>query len=71
MAVFVDDDGNADAALVETSDLLRFIDDGQADVRGTSDGTFYACSWQRLEDYGVKVFRLDRRADFQKKEKNA
>ena len=63
VAVFVDDDGNADGALVHTADLLNFIDDGQADVRSYQNGSFYTCDWQRLEDYGVKLFRLVRRAD--------
>ena len=68
-ACFVDDDGTADVAVALTDDLLNFIATGLADVRAYDNGTFYTCDWQRLKDYGVKVFRLDCRADFQRKGK--
>lgn len=67
-ACFVGDDSSADIAVALTADLLKFIGNGFANIRATSDGTFYTCGWQRLKDCGVKVFRLDRRADFQRRE---
>lgn len=65
VAVFADndDDDNADAALVYTADLLNFIDDGLANVKSYQNGSFFTCDWQRLEDCGVKLFHLVRRAD--------
>ncbi|MBR0061710.1 MAG: hypothetical protein IJP68_09565 [Selenomonadaceae bacterium] len=67
-ACFVDNNGDADIALAATDDLMKFVDNNLADIRAHENGTFLTCDWRRLEVHGVKVFRLDCRADFQKEE---
>lgn len=64
---FISSDGSADVAIAYTDDLLKFIDSGRADLHRHDNGTFYTCDWQRLEDSGVKVFYLNRRADYQRR----
>ena len=65
VAVFVDDNDNADAA--NGAEFFAQVSGIGSELKCLAkqhqNGSFYTCDWQRLEDYGVKLFRLVRRAD--------